>query len=83
MSRFYNLIFLVRRILFVVLCLFTNKNGGLILGLNIIIELIYGIYLGQAQAFKKRILNRIDLFNEFIVSASFYWKMLYSSMVSN
>jgi len=48
MSRFYNLIFLVRRILFVVLCLFTNKNGGLILGLNIIIDLIYGIYMGHA-----------------------------------
>jgi len=58
MSRFYNLIFLVRRILFVVLCLFTNQDGGLVLGLNIMIDLIYGIYMGHAQAFKIRILNR-------------------------
>jgi hypothetical protein len=48
MSRFYNLIFLVRRIIFVVLCLFTNQDGTLILALNIMIDLIYGIYMGHA-----------------------------------
>ncbi len=82
-SRFYNLIFLLRRIIFVVLCLFTNKNGGLILAINIFIDLIYGIYMGYALAFKKRSLNRQDMFNECVVSASFYWKMLYTSMVQN
>ena len=66
-----------------VLCLFKNKDGGLVLGVNTLIDLIYGIYLGHAQAFNKRILNRQDMFNECVVSASFYWKMLYSDMVSN
>ena len=87
-SRFYNLIFLIRRIFFVVLCLYSSKNGGLInggliLGINIMIDLIYGIYMGHAKAFKKRSLNRQDMFNECFVSASFYWKMLYTDMVSN
>ena len=45
------------------------------------IDLIYGIYMGHAKAFKKRILNRQDMFNECAVSASFYWKMLYSNLV--
>ena len=83
MSRIYNLIFILRRITFVVICLFTAENGGLILGINIMIDLIYGIYMGQAKAFNKRSLNRQDMFNECVVSASFYWKMLYSNMVHN
>ena len=82
-AGFYNLIFIVRRITFIVLCLFTNENGGLILVINIMIDLIYGIYMGYAKAFKKRSLNRQDMFNECVVSASFYWKMLYTSMVQN
>ena len=66
---------------FVVLCLFYNKNGGLILGINIMIDLIYGIYMGHAKAFIKRSLNKQDMFNEFIVSVSFYWKILYTGIV--
>ena len=83
MARFYNLIFVVRRILFVVLCLFKNENGGLILVINIIIDLIYGIYMGNAKAFYKRSLNRQDMFNECVISALFYCKMLYTRMVQN
>jgi hypothetical protein len=51
MSRIYNLIFVIRRITFVVICLFTTENGGMILGINIMIDLIYGIYMGHAKAF--------------------------------
>jgi hypothetical protein len=47
-ARFYNLIFIARRIIFIVLCLFTNENGGLVLVINILIDLIYGIYMGYA-----------------------------------
>ena len=66
-----------------VLCLFTNENGGLVLVINIMIDILYGIYMGNARAFKVRILNRQDMFNECVVSASFYWKMLYTNMVQN
>ena len=47
------------------------------------IDMIYGIYMGYARAFKKRSLNRQDMFNECVVSASFYWKILYTNMVQN
>jgi len=45
------------------------------------IDLIYGIYMGHAKAFNKKSLNRQDKFNECIVSLSFYWKILYTSIV--
>ena len=47
-QRLYNLVFIVRRMIYVVLCLFANQDGGLILGINIMIDLIYGIYMGHA-----------------------------------
>jgi hypothetical protein len=57
MARFYNLIFVFRRIIFVVLIFFKNENGGLQVVINIFINLAYGIYFASARAFKKRRLN--------------------------
>ena len=47
------------------------------------IDILYGIYMGHAKAFKKRSLNRQDMFNECVVSDSFYFKMLYTNMAQN
>ena len=37
--------------------------------------------MANTKAFRKRLLNRQDFFNECVVSASTYWKILYSSIV--
>ena len=35
----------------------------------------------KAKAFRKRLLNHQDFFNECVVSASTFWKILYTSIV--
>jgi hypothetical protein len=80
-ARFYNIIFVSRRVIFLTVSLFSNENGAVLLVINLLIDLVYVIYMGYAKAFKKRSLNRQDMFNECIVSASFYWKILYTSVV--
>ena len=57
MARYYNLIFVLRRMIFVVLIFFKNENGGLLIMINIFINLAYGIYFASIRAFKKRRLN--------------------------
>ena len=81
MARLYNLIFVLRRLIFVMLCFFKNQSGGLLLAINILINLTYGIYMASSKAFRKRSLNRQDMFSECIVSASIYWKVLYTNLV--
>ncbi len=63
------------------LCIFNKKYGGLNLIACMILNLVYGIYMAEAQALEKRSLNRQDLFNECMVAASIYWKLLYSDIV--
>ncbi len=41
------------------------------------------MYMASSKAFKKRILNQQDFFNEYIIAASIYWKMLYTDLVEN
>ena len=38
--------------------------------------------MAEAKAFERKLLNQQDFMNEFVVATSFYWKMLYSEMVS-
>ena len=37
--------------------------------------------MASAKAFKKKILNQQDFFNEYIIAATIYWKMLYTDLV--
>ena len=83
MARLYNLIFVLRRLTYVMLCFFKNESGGLLLTINIFINFIYGIYMASSQAFRKRCLNRQNMFNEWVVSASIYWKILYTNYVGS
>ena len=39
--------------------------------------------MGSSQAFRKRILNRQNMFNEWTVSASIYWKILYTNYIGS
>ena len=41
------------------------------------------MYMASSKAFKKRILNQQDFFNEYIIAASIYWKMLYTDLIEN
>jgi hypothetical protein len=52
-----------------------------VLAINISTNFIYGIYMTKAKAFRKRLLNHQDFFNECVVSASTFWKILYTSIV--
>ena len=80
-GRLYNLVFIIRRFLFVMLCFYNNENGQLLLAINIFINFIYSIFMASSNAFIKNFSNKQDLFNECIVLASLYWKMLYTKMV--
>ena len=82
-ARFYNLIFVIRRLIFVMLCFFKNQIGGQLLAIHIFINFIYSIYMASAKAFNKKSLNLQDFINEYIISASIYWKMLYTNLVEN
>ena len=44
-------------------------------------NLIYGIYMVEAKAFKDKYLNYQDFANEIIIAASFYWKILYTGII--
>ena len=44
-------------------------------------NLAYGIYIAAAKPFEIKSLNWQDLFNEFFLAASTYWKVLYSGLV--
>jgi len=81
MARFYNLIYIFRRLMIVVLWIFENENGGILLVTIIFLNLLYTIYMAEAKAFERKLLNQQDLMNEFVVATSFYLKMLYSNMV--
>ena len=48
MARIYNLIFVIRRLIYVMLCFFKNQSGGLLLAINMFINLIYGIYMASS-----------------------------------
>ncbi len=39
--------------------------------------------MASAKAFKKKILNQQDFFNEYSIAASIYWKMLFTDLVEN
>jgi len=39
--------------------------------------------MAEAKAFERNLLNQQDLMNECVVATSFYWKMLYSNMVTS
>ena len=63
------------------LIFFKNESGGLVLVINMNMNLVYGIYMAHSKAFKKRILNYQDFFNELIVAASTYWMVLYTDII--
>ena len=56
LTRFYNLIFVLRRFLFVMLCFYKNESK-IVLVICICTNLIYGIYLVRAKAFENKYLN--------------------------
>ena len=81
MAVFYNLIYVLRRLIIVILWIYEDENGGLLLVTIILLNLVYTIYMAEAKAFERKLLNQQDFMNEFVVATSFYWKMLYSEMV--
>ena len=81
MARLYNLIYVIRRLTFIMLCIFKNESGGLLLAINMFINLIYGMYMASSKAFRRRSMNRQDIFCEFFVSASIYWKIFYTNLI--
>ena len=81
MAAFYNLIYVLRRLIIVILWIYEDENGGLLLVSIILLNLVYTIYMAEAKAFERKLLNQQDFMNEFVVATSFCWKMLYSDMV--
>ena len=55
-TRFYILIFVLRRFLFVMLCFYKNQSS-IVLVICMYINLIYGIYIVSAKAFENKYLN--------------------------
>ena len=82
MGRFYNLVYIFRRLIIVILWIYEKENGAILLVTIIFMNLLYTIYMAEAKAFEGKLLNQQDLMNEFVVATSFYWKMLYSNMVT-
>lgn len=72
----------MRRMIFLILSILKNESGSLILIINIFFDLIFGMYMGHAKALEKRSLNYQDMFNECVVAASLYWKILYTSVTN-
>ena len=80
-ARSYTLIYISRRLIFLILCFYKNDNEGLILLINLFVNLIYGIYMASAKAFLKKGLNKMDLINEIAIAVTLYWKILYTGLV--
>ena len=83
MARFYNLVYIFRRLIIVILWIYEKENGAILLVTIIFLNLLYTIYMAEAKAFEGKLLNQQDLMNECVVATSFYWKMLYSNMVTS
>ncbi|MFN9901577.1 MAG: hypothetical protein ACK55Z_22895, partial [bacterium] len=49
-ARFYNIIFVSRRVIFLTVSLVSNENGAVLLVINLTIDLVYVIYMGYAKA---------------------------------
>ncbi len=67
--------------MFVMLCIFRNQSGGLVLAIIMGSNLAYGIYIAGVKPLEKRSLNWQEIYNEFVLSASTYWKILYTDVV--
>ena len=57
MARFYNLVYIIRRLIIVILWIYEDENGGLLLVTIILLNIIYTIYMAEAKAFETNLLN--------------------------
>ena len=56
LTRFYNLIFALRRFLFILLCFYKNQSA-IVLIICMCTNLLYGIYMMSANAYEHKSLN--------------------------
>ena len=83
MALLYNIIYVSRRFLFVILCFFKNESQGLILVFLLIINLLFGIIILTLKAFKDRRLNCQDLIGEIVLAFTLNWKIVYTAAVES
>ena len=81
MALLYNIIYVLRRFLFAILCFYKNESQGLILVILLTCNLLFGTIVLSLKAFKDRRLNYQDLMGEIVVAFTLSWKILYTAAV--
>jgi hypothetical protein len=79
-AKYYNLIFALRRLLFILLSIYYNISGAVIV-ICMSANLLYGIYAIRTMAFENKYSNYQDIFNELMVAFSTFWMVLYTEVV--
>lgn len=79
----YNIIYLSRRFIYVILCFKKNESEGLIIVIYLMVNLLLGTIIVGLKAFKEKKLNQQDFLGEIVVAFAMYWNILYTSAVTN
>lgn len=79
----YNIIYVIRRFIYVIICFYKNESQGLILVMLFVSNLLFGIIILSLKGFKDRRLNHQDLMGEIVVAFTLEWKIVYTAAVDN
>ena len=82
-QRLYNLVYILRRCIFMAMSMFfiKNVNGFITLISFAILNQLFQIFIVNTKPYKKRILNRIEIFNEMFIQFSIYFMICYSNWI--
>lgn len=82
-QRAYNLVFMTRRFIYLTIAVFIqdNKKGGIQIILILYLNLVTSIYIVSTKSQPKRILNNIEILNEYFVYISTSIMILFTDFV--
>ena len=84
-QRLYNIIYILRRCSFLTISMFyiQKANGFITLIVFAILNQMFQIFIVNTKSFKKRILNRMELFNEIFIQFSIYLMICFTNWIPN
>jgi hypothetical protein len=82
-QRAYNLVFITRRFIYLTIAVFIqdNKKAGIQIILILYLNLVTSIYIVSTKSQPKRILNNIEILNEYFVYISTSIMILFTDFV--
>ena len=74
---------MLRRLLFVAICLFAYDYPGIQIILVNLLNLFFGIYYGYFKPFEERLKSYLDAFNELTIAIVTYHMMMFTDFTSD